>query len=79
LYHENFVLIAANVHALAMAGQFITFCPNVCPVNEQKVEILIHSSIDNFQPGLQLNNEQKADEMHVCPAIANAMLAAYPF
>jgi hypothetical protein len=24
--------------ALAMAGQFITFCRNVCPVNEQKAE-----------------------------------------
>ena len=34
-------LIAANVHALAMAGQFITFCWNVCPINEQKVEIFI--------------------------------------
>jgi hypothetical protein len=33
--------IATNVHALAMAGQFITFCRNVCPVNEQKVEIFI--------------------------------------
>jgi len=33
--------VAANGHALAMAGQFITFCWNVCPVNEQKVEIFI--------------------------------------
>jgi len=33
--------IAHNVHALAMAGQFITFCWNVRPVNEQKVEICI--------------------------------------
>jgi hypothetical protein len=24
-----------------MAGQFMIFCPNVCPVNEQKVEIII--------------------------------------
>jgi hypothetical protein len=24
-----------------MAGQFITFCRNVCPVNEQKVDIFI--------------------------------------
>jgi len=30
-----------NGYALAMAGQFITFCPNVCPVNEQKVDIFI--------------------------------------
>jgi len=33
--------MAAYGHALAMAGQFITFCRNVCPVNEQKVEIFI--------------------------------------
>jgi hypothetical protein len=33
--------MAYNVHALAMAGQFMIFCPNVCPVNEQKVEIII--------------------------------------
>ena len=33
--------MAYNGHALAMAGQFITFCWNVCPVNEQKVEIII--------------------------------------
>jgi len=36
-----FIYIAANVHALAMAGQFITFCRNVCTVNEQKAEIFI--------------------------------------
>jgi hypothetical protein len=35
------VIIAGNVHALAMAGQFITFCRNFCPVNEQKVDIFI--------------------------------------
>jgi len=33
--------IATNGQALAMAGQFITFCWNVCPVNEQKVQIFI--------------------------------------
>jgi hypothetical protein len=33
---------------------------------------MIHSSTKNFQPGLQPNSEQKADEMHVSPAIANA-------
>jgi hypothetical protein len=31
---------SANI-ALAMAGQFITFCQNVCPANEQKVDIFI--------------------------------------
>jgi hypothetical protein len=33
--------VAYNVKALAMAGQFMIFCRNVCPVNEQKVEIFI--------------------------------------
>jgi len=41
---------------------------NKCTVNEQIVEIMIHSSIDNFQPGLLPNSEQKADEMHVSPS-----------
>jgi hypothetical protein len=41
------VEIATNGHALAMAGQFITFCWNVCPVNGQKAEIfiLLHNSV----------------------------------
>jgi hypothetical protein len=39
--HEKFIGIAPYGHALAMAGQFITFCRNVCTVNEQKVEIFI--------------------------------------
>jgi hypothetical protein len=29
---------------------------------------MIHSSIENFQPELQPNSEQKADEMHVSPS-----------
>ncbi|HEY5406217.1 MAG TPA: hypothetical protein VIJ92_03980 [Ginsengibacter sp.] len=33
---------------------------------------MIHSSTKNFPPELQPNSEQKADEMHVSPAIANA-------
>jgi hypothetical protein len=39
--------LTANGHALAMAGQFITFCWNVCPVNGQKAEIfiLLHNSV----------------------------------
>jgi hypothetical protein len=35
------IKVAGNGYALAMAGQFITFCRNVCPVNEQKVEFFI--------------------------------------
>jgi len=50
-----------------------TFCRNKSTVNEQIVEILIHSSIENFQPELLTNSEPKADEMHVSPDIANAM------
>jgi len=41
LMNKGLCLVADNGHALAMAGQFITFCLNVCPVNEQKVEISI--------------------------------------
>jgi len=48
-------------HALAMAGQSMIFCPNVCPVNEQKVEIII----------LLLNREFSA--RNCCP-IANKKL-----
>jgi hypothetical protein len=33
---------------------------------------MIHSTIESFQLELQPNSEQKADEMHVSPAIANA-------
>jgi len=33
---------------------------------------MIHSSIDNFQPGLLPNSEQKADNIPASPAIANA-------
>ena len=32
------------------------------------------SSSKNFQPGLQSNNEQKADGSHVSPAISNAVV-----
>ncbi|MBU0696209.1 MAG: hypothetical protein KKE39_06735 [Bacteroidetes bacterium] len=63
-------------HALAMAGHSMIFCPNKSTVNEQKDDIIIHSSIENFQPEPQPNSEQKADNISVCPAIANAMQAA---
>ena len=33
---------------------------------------MIHSSLENFQPEPPPNSEQKADKMHVSPAIANA-------
>jgi len=55
-------------YALAMAGYSMNFQPEQKYRNEQIVEILIHSSIENFQPGQQPNSEQKADEMHVNPS-----------
>jgi len=46
--------------------------PNKSTVNEQIVEIMIHSSKENFQLELQPYSEQKVDEMHVSPAIAKS-------
>ena len=37
---------------------------------------MIHSSIDNFKPGLQHNSEQNADEMHVSPDFAKSNVCA---
>jgi hypothetical protein len=37
------------------------------------------SSSKNFQPALLPNSEQKADEMHVSPAIANANVSGSLF
>jgi hypothetical protein len=58
--------MAANGHALA--GQFITFCRNVCQQTNKKLRFLFCCSIEFFQPKLLPNNEQKADEMHVTPS-----------
>src|SRR5690349_20392708 len=57
-----------------MAGQFITFCRNVSPVNEQKVIFLFCCSIEYFQPTLQPNSEQKLMKCASRPAIANALV-----
>jgi len=48
-----------------MTGHSMNFQPEQKYCKEQIVEIMIHSSIDNFQPGLLPNREQKADEMDV--------------
>ena len=69
--------MAPNGHALAMAGQFITFSRNVCPVNEQKVEIFILLFNRVFQPELPPNNEQKADKnARHAQLFANALVAS---
>jgi hypothetical protein len=66
--------IAPYVHALAMAGQFITFCRNVCPVNEQKVEIFILLRNREFSARATAKQRTKADECTSRPAIANALV-----
>ena len=62
-----------NVHALAMAGQFITFCRNVCPVNEQKAEIfiLLLNRVFSARNYCQIANK-KLMKCTSRPAIANA-------
>jgi hypothetical protein len=42
--------VATNGHALDGRAIY-NFLPERLPVNEQKAEILIHSSSKNFQPG----------------------------
>jgi hypothetical protein len=57
-----------------MAGQFITFCRNVCPVNEQKAEIFILLLNSVFSAGNYCSKANK--KLMKCtsrPAIANAM------
>jgi hypothetical protein len=51
-----------------MAGQFITFCRNVCTVNKQKVEIFILLLNSVLSAGTVAQQRQKADEMHVTPS-----------
>ena len=43
--------MACNVHALAMAGQFMIFRRNLSPVNEQKVDIFILLLNRDFSAG----------------------------
>jgi hypothetical protein len=68
--------MTGNVKALAMIGNKRTFSLNKSTVNEQKAQIMIHSSIELHQPELLHNSELKADKMQVSPSIANAMLPA---
>jgi len=51
-----------------------TFSPETKLNKELKVQNMNKRTIENFQPGLQPNSEQKTDEMHVSPAIANALV-----
>jgi hypothetical protein len=60
---------------LRIGGHSMIFPPEQKYSNEQKVEIIFHSSIENFQPGLLMNSEQKAGEMRVRPAIAKSTVS----
>jgi hypothetical protein len=73
LMNKGLCLIADNGHALAMAGQFITFCRNFCPVNEQKVEIfiLLLNSVFSARNCCTITNK-KLMKCTSRPAIANA-------
>jgi hypothetical protein len=51
-----------------MAGHSMNILPEQKYSKRTKRDSLIHSSSDNFQPGLLPNNKQKADEMHVTPS-----------
>ena len=71
--------MTAYGHALAMAGQFITFSRNFSTVNKQKVENFILLLNREFQPELQPNSEQKAHVYSFSPAVANALVACMCF
>jgi hypothetical protein len=70
LLNKGLCDIAPNVQGLAMAGKLIFFRPARQPIRKLKYRIStkVHQRI--FSPGLLMNSEQKADEMHVSPAIA---------
>ena len=71
--------MTAYGHALAMAGQFITFSRNFSTVNKEKVENFILLLNREFQPELQPNSEQKAHVYSFSPAVANALVACMCF
>ncbi|MBK7088418.1 MAG: hypothetical protein IPO46_09635 [Chitinophagaceae bacterium] len=54
-----------------MAGQLKNFCRNKCTVNKQKVEIMIHSSIDNVKLEPQPNSEPQPIGSTSPPDIGN--------
>jgi hypothetical protein len=55
--------------SLAIAGKLNSFARTSAD-KKTKIQNKYKSSSKNFQPGLLMNSEQKADKMHVCPAIA---------
>jgi hypothetical protein len=71
--------ISANGHALAMAGQFMIFCWNVSPVNEQKVEISILLLNRVFSAETAAQQRTKADEMHVTPSYCQCDVSGCTF
>jgi hypothetical protein len=66
-----------NGHALAM-GDSMIFSLEPALNKELKVHNMYKNSSKNFQPKLLIISEQKADEMHVSPAIVNALVVRIP-
>jgi hypothetical protein len=57
-----------------MARQFITFGPNVNPVNEQKVEIFILLLNREFSDGTAAYQQTNADQIHIGRVIAQCKI-----
>jgi hypothetical protein len=73
-------IMAANVLRIGDGWAFNELSArNKSTVNEQIVEILIHSSIDNFQRGQLPTANKKLMKCTSRPAIANAMLPDVSF
>ena len=55
---------------LGDGGEIYILSPERQPIKELKYRISTKAEHRIFSPELLMNSEQKADEMHVCPAIA---------
>jgi hypothetical protein len=70
-------LVSANGHALALAGNSMFLSPERQPIKELKYRISTKVQQRIFSPELLMNSEQKADEMHVSPAIAKPHVSGF--
>ena len=70
-----FWLLSNFVQRLGLGdgGEIYILPPEQSADKRTKVQNKYKSSSKNFQPGLLMNSEQKADEMHVSPAIAKPL------
>jgi hypothetical protein len=70
------LLIFANVRRLWAGGNKRFFCPNVRPVNEQKINIMNLKNNKESQPEPQHNSDSTADNLQVSPLAQNRLLSA---